>query len=145
MITVDEIMSTEIFTLPATATVADAIRVMAERRIRHIPIVDSKGNLEGLVTRHDVMDVMDSTLRDNTARRDPETITLAEIMTRDVLTVNARANLRRAALFLEEHKFSCLPVMTEGRLSGIITDADLVAVAINLLEQLEMERESEEE
>jgi CBS domain-containing membrane protein len=145
MITVDEIMSTEIFTLPATATVADAIRVMAERRIRHIPIVDSKGNLEGLVTRHDVMDVMDSTLRDNTARRDPETITLAEIMTRDVVTVNARANLRRAALFLEEHKFSCLPVMTEGRLSGIITDADLVAVAINLLEQLEMERESEEE
>jgi CBS-domain-containing membrane protein len=91
------------------------------------------------------MDVMDSTLRDNTARRDPETITLAEIMTRDVVTVNARANLRRAALFLEEHKFSCLPVMTEGRLSGIITDADLVAVAINLLEQLEMERESEEE
>jgi CBS domain-containing protein len=145
MITVDEIMSTEIFTLPATATVADAIRVMAERRIRHIPIVDSKGNLEGLVTRHDVMDVMDSTLRDNTARRDPETITLAEIMTRDVVTVNARANLRRAALFLEEHKFSCLPVMTEGRLSGIVTDADLVAVAINLLEQLEMERESEEE
>jgi CBS domain-containing protein len=145
MITVDEIMTTEIFTLPATATVADAIRVMAERRIRHIPIVDSKGNLEGLVTRHDVMDVMDSTLRDNTARRDPETITLAEIMTRDVVTVNARANLRRAALFLEEHKFSCLPVMTEGRLSGIITDADLVAVAINLLEQLEMERESEEE
>jgi CBS domain-containing protein len=145
MITVDEIMTTEVFTLPATATVADAIRVMAERRIRHIPIIDNKGNLEGLVTRHDVMDVMDSTLRDKTAQRDPATITLAEIMTRDVVTVNARANLRRAALFLEERRFSCLPVMTEGRLSGIVTDADLVAVAINLLEQLEMERESEEE
>lgn len=145
MITVDEIMTSEIFTLPATATVADAIRVMAERRIRHIPIIDNKGNLEGLVTRHDVMDVMDSTLRDKTAQRDPATITLAEIMTRDVVTVNARANLRRAALFLEERRFSCLPVMTEGRLSGIVTDADLVAVAINLLEQLEMERESEEE
>ena len=142
MITVDEIMTTEIFTLPATATVADAIHVMAERSIRHIPIVDSEGNLEGLVTRHDVMDVMDSTLRAKNARRDPATITLAEIMTRDVFTVDGGTNLRRAALFLEENKFSCLPVTIEGRFSGIVTDADLVAVAINLLEQLEVGKES---
>ena len=145
MITVDEIMTTEIFTLPATATVADAIRVMAGRSIRHIPIVDSEGNLEGLVTRHDVMDVVDSTLRVKGARRNPATITLAEIMTRDVLTVEGGTNLRRAALFLEGREFSCLPVMTEGRLSGIVTDADLVAVAINLLEQLEVSREAEPE
>jgi len=145
MITVDEIMTTEIFTLPATATVADAIRVMTERSIRHIPIVDSEGNMEGLVTRHDVMEVMDSTLRAKTAQRDPATIPLAEIMTHDVVTVDEGANLRRAALFLEEHDFSCLPVMKEGRLSGIVTDADLVAVAINLLEQLEIGRELEPE
>jgi CBS domain-containing protein len=143
MITVDEIMTTEIFTLPATATMADAIRAMAGRSIRHIPIVDSEGNLEGLVTRHDVMDVMDSTLRAKATQRDPATITLAEIMTRDVLTVDAGANLRRAALFLEEHEFSCLPVIKEGRLSGIVTDADLVAVAINLLEQLETSKKTE--
>jgi CBS domain-containing protein len=143
MITVDEIMTTEIHTLPATATVADAIHVMAERSIRHLPIVGSEGNLEGLVTRHDVMAVVDSTLRAKAARRDPATIPLAEIMTRDVVTVDAGTNLRRAALFLEEHEFSCLPVMTEGKFSGIVTDADLVAVAINLLEQLETGKESE--
>jgi len=145
MITVDEIMTTEVFTLPATATMADAIRAMAGRSIRHIPIVDSEGNLEGLVTRHDVMDVMDSTLSAKAAQRDAATITLAEIMTRDVLTVDAGANLRRAALFLEEHEFSCLPVIKEGRLSGIVTDADLVAVAINLLEQLETSKKTETE
>jgi acetoin utilization protein AcuB len=143
MITVDEIMTTEIFTLPATATVADAIRVMAEKSIRHIPIVDSEGNLKGLVTRHDVMAVLDSTLRAEAVRRDPVTIPLTEIMTRDVVTVDAGANLRRAALHLEEHEFSCLPVMAEGKLSGIVTDADLVAVAINLLEQLEIEKDAE--
>jgi len=145
MITVDEIMTTEIFTLPATATVADAIRVMAERSVHHIPIVDSEGRLEGLVTHHDVMGVLDSTLRAESARRNPATIPLAEIMTRDVVTVDAGANLRRAALYLEEHEFSCLPVMAEGELSGIITDADLVAVAINLLEQLEDNKKVEPE
>ena len=145
MITVDEIMTTETHTLPATATVADAIRVMAERSVRHIPIVDSDGILEGLVTRHDVMAVLDSTLRAKAARRDPSTIPLAEIMTRDVITVDAGANLRRAALFLEENEFSCLPVTIEGKFSGIVTDADLVSVAINLLEQLETRKASEPE
>lgn len=145
MITVDEIMTTKIHTLPATATVADAIRVMAEKSVRHIPIVDTEGNLEGLVTRHDVMAVLDSTLRAKAARREPATIPLAEIMTRDVVTVDSGANLRRAALFLEEHEFSCLPVMTEGRFSGIVTDADLVSVAINLLEQLETSKASKTE
>ena len=143
MITVDEIMTTELHTLPATATLAQAIRVMAEESIRHIPIMDAEGRLEGLVTDHDVLATLDSTLRAKTRRRDPATISLAEIMTRDVVTVDAGTNLRRAALFLEEHEFSCLPVMTEGKFSGIVTDADLVAVAINLLEQLETRKESE--
>ena len=137
MITVDEIMTTELYTLAATATLADAIRVMAEESIRHIPIMDAEGNLEGLVTRHDVLATLDSTLRAKSIRRDPATIPLGEIMTRTVATVDGGTNLRRAALFLEEHKYSCLPVMTEGRLSGIVTDVDLVAVAINLIEQLE--------
>ena len=137
MITVDEIMTTELFTLPGTATLADAIRVMAEKSIRQIPVVDSKGRLEGLVTQHDVLAAMDSTFGASVERCDPVTILLSEIMTREVVTTEGGTNLRRAALFLEEHKYSCLPVMTEGSLRGIVTETDLVAVAINLLEQLE--------
>jgi CBS domain-containing protein len=76
MITVDEIMTTKLFTLPATATLADAIRIMAEESIRHIPIMDAEGKLEGLVTRHDVLATLDSTLRAKTERRDPATIPL---------------------------------------------------------------------
>jgi predicted transcriptional regulator len=79
MITVDEIMTTKLFTLPATATLADAIRIMAEESIRHIPIMDAEGKLEGLVTRHDVLATLDSTLRAKTERRDPATIPLVEI------------------------------------------------------------------
>ena len=145
MITVDEIMTTELHTLSAAATLADAIRVMAEESIRHIPILDTEGKLEGLVTHHVVLAAMDSTLRSKAARRDPTTIPLAEIMTRDIVTVDRGANLRRVALLLEEHKYSCLPVMTEGRLSGIVTKSDLVAVAVNLLEQLENSEEGERE
>jgi len=53
------------------------------------------------------------------------------------VTVDARASLRQAALFIEKHKIGCLPVVRDRKLMGIITDTDFVAVAINLLEQLE--------
>jgi len=45
--------------------------------------------------------------------------------------------LRSAALFLEKHRIGCLPVMDNEKICGIITDTDFVAVAINLLEQIE--------
>ncbi len=38
---------------------------------------------------------------------------------------------------MEKHKIGCLPVLDDGQLVGIITETDFVAVAINLLEQLE--------
>jgi CBS domain-containing protein len=60
-----------------------------------------------------------------------------DIMVTDVATVDERASLRQAALFLEKHRIGCLPVVTDGMLQGIITETDFVAVAINLLEQLE--------
>jgi CBS domain-containing protein len=58
-------------------------------------------------------------------------------MATDLATVDERASPRQAALFLEKHKIGCLPVVSDGKLRGIITDTDFLAVAINLLEQLE--------
>jgi CBS domain-containing protein len=58
-------------------------------------------------------------------------------MVTEVATVDRNASLRQAALFLEKHRIGCLPVIDEGKLCGIITETDFVAVAINLLEQLE--------
>jgi CBS domain-containing membrane protein len=58
-------------------------------------------------------------------------------MVTKVATVDESASLRQAALFLEKHRIGCLPVVSEEKLVGIITDTDFVGVAINLLEQLE--------
>jgi CBS domain-containing protein len=58
-------------------------------------------------------------------------------MVTEVATVDRNASLRQAALFLEKHRIGCLPVVDEGKLCGIITETDFVAVAINLLEQIE--------
>jgi CBS domain-containing membrane protein len=137
MINVSEFMTVELFTLQPHDTLEDAAVLMREKRIRHVPIVNAKGALVGLVTLSDVLAVSDSILRDAADRADNSCVTIADIMTTDVITVDEHASLRQCALFLEEHKISCLPVVTNTRLRGIITDTDFVAVAINLIEQIE--------
>jgi CBS domain-containing protein len=59
-------------------------------------------------------------------------------MTTDLSVVHEQMNLREAALRLQAHRYGCLPVVSRGKLIGIITDSDFVAVAINLLEQLDL-------
>lgn len=136
MFTIEAIMSTNLITLPADATLAEARMLMHEHRIHHIPVVD-RDKLTGLITLTDVLAATDSFLREDNTRIHAESISVGESMVTDVMTVDVNASLRHAALFIEKHKIGCLPVLDDDRLVGIITDTDFVAVAINLLEQLE--------
>ncbi|MEO1202029.1 MAG: CBS domain-containing protein [Pseudomonadota bacterium] len=137
MFNIDAIMTTDVITIAPSASLADARERMHEHRIHHLPVVDTEGGLVGLVTLTDVLAASDSFLRNADSRIHAADITLAEAMVTDVATVSSAASLRQAALFIEKHKIGCLPVVDDGKLTGIITDSDFVAVAINLLEQLE--------
>lgn len=145
MISVDEIMTTDLVTLSPEDTLAAAARLMSERGFRHLPIVDADGALAGLVTQSDVLAASASTLAGGDGGVDPSTVPVKSFMTRDVATIDERASLRQAAIYLQRHKYGCLPVVTDGRLRGIVTDYDFVGVAINLLEQLELAEPDEAE
>jgi CBS domain-containing protein len=137
MFTLDAIMSTDLVTLAPSGTLAEARELMQEYRIHHIPVVDDSGNLMGLVTLTNVLAATDSVLRKTDNRIHASEIGIRDVMVTEVATVDRNASLRQAALFLEKHRIGCLPVIDEGKLCGIITETDFVAVAINLLEQLE--------
>ena len=143
MISIAEIMTTDLKTLAPDDTLGTAAHLMAERGIRHIPIVDDGGSLAGLVTQSDVLAASHSNVAADADEPDPGKIPVRDFMTRDVATVDERANLRQAALYLQRHKYGCLPVVTDGTLRGIVTDSDFVGVAINLLEQLELTEPTE--
>jgi len=137
MFTLEAIMSTDLITLSPSASLAQARTLMHDNRIHHLPVVDATNNLVGLVTLTNVLAATDSILRDPDNSIHPADVPIKDIMVTDVATVDERASLRQAALFLEKHRIGCLPVVTDGQLRGIITETDFVAVAINLLEQLE--------
>ena len=137
MFTLDAIMTTDLITLLPTANLAEARELMHRHKIHHLPVVNDDNTLIGLVTLTNLLAATDSVLRDPDNSIRPEDVVVKDIMVTDVATVDEHASLRQAALFLEKHRIGCLPVVTEGMLKGIITETDFVAVAINLLEQLE--------
>lgn len=137
MLSLDVIMSTELITVAPEDTLATVRAVMHDNRIHHVPVVDKDDQLVGLVTLTDVLAATDSILREEDSRLKDNQIKVGDIMIRNVATVDEHASLRQAALFIEKHNIGCLPVVTDGKLRGIVTDTDFVGVAINLLEQIE--------
>jgi CBS domain-containing membrane protein len=145
MLTVAEIMTREPYTLGPDDTLASARQLMAEHHIRHIPVVSAEGSLIGIVTQRDVLAAGDSSVTARAGEKAGENhVALSSIMTSPVQTVDEHAGLRGTAMHLQKNKLGCLPVLRDGKLAGIITDSDFIAIAINLMEQLE-EREPVED
>ena len=140
MFSISEIMTAEVYTLKPDDSLEDARCLMTVKGIRHIPIVDSDEKLLGVVTQRDVLSAADSTLLSDPATADNKEsyIALSEIMTSNILTVDKDASMRGTAMQLQKHKIGCLPVVHKGKLLGLVTYSDFVAVSINLIEQLEM-------
>jgi CBS domain-containing membrane protein len=136
MISVRQIMTprSDLITLSPTARLGDAGRVMAENRIRHIPVVAENGRLVGMVSQRDVLRAGGP---GKEASAPPFSRPLADVMSTPVHTVDPEAGVRQTALRLQSLKIGCLAVTRGEALEGIVTDSDFVGVAINLLEQLE--------
>ncbi|MGI9201443.1 MAG: CBS domain-containing protein [Woeseiaceae bacterium] len=143
MMELDTIMTTDVITIGVDDNLNAARKIMHDKRIRHLPVVDAEGQVAGLVTITDVLAATDSFLRDDDSKMHPEQIPVKDVMVSDVITVDEHAGIRQAAIFLEKHRIGCLPVVTDGELRGIVTDTDFVGVAINVLEQMETAEDSD--
>ncbi|MEJ2534257.1 MAG: CBS domain-containing protein [Gammaproteobacteria bacterium] len=144
MFSLELIMSADPVTVSPSTTLDDAIAIMQDHNFRHLPVVDRRGVLVGLLTQSDVLAATDSILRDRENRLPVTQLPVEDVMVTRVMTVDVVTSLRGAAKLIEKHKIGCLPVLQGDRVVGIITDSDFVAVAINLLEQLEDSEPDEE-
>lgn len=110
---------------------------MERFKFRHLPVIDG-GKLVGIVSQRDYLRASVSDLDPDFALKNDNlkrNIFVAEIMTRDVVSVRPDTPLLEAAKLLREHRFGCLPVTeADGSLVGIVTDYDFVGLTIALLE-----------
>lgn len=128
---IEEIMITDVITLTPKHTVQDALNAMRTHRIRHIPIVTEDEQVVGIVTDRDIKETIPSVISEMTDKSVYET-TLEKIMTPNPITSHPMDFVEEAAVVFYENHIGCLPVISQGKLVGIITETDLLYKYIEL-------------
>lgn len=112
---------TDPVTLPETASIGDALRLMAENKIGGIPVVDSAGKLRGIVTNRDLR------FEKNYNKEVSKVMTPRE----RVIVAPQGITLKKAEEILQEHKIEKLPVLDKNQaLVGLITYKDIIKIKV---------------
>ena len=118
---VGELMSTALICVRDSDSIGVAEMQMKLGAIRHVPVVDAKQNLVGILSAGDVLLAL---------ARGRKSVRVGETMTRNPVTVTPDTPVHEAIELLLEHRFGSLPVLgTDGHLMGIVTDTDFLAAA----------------
>jgi CBS domain-containing protein len=125
-------MSTPPIVVGPTTTLAEAERIMEQRHLRRLPVVEH-GRLIGIITWGDLRAAQPSaatTLSIYEWRALLDRATVAGCMTHDPATIAPDASVLAAAQLLLDHKISGLPVVAADRVVGVITESDLFRVLL---------------
>lgn len=125
---------------PVTTTpevsVTDALRLMSEKKIRRLPVLDDQGHLVGIVSDRDLLLASPSPATSLAIWEIHELLaklTVGKMMTREVITVPEDTPLEEAARIMADSRIGGLPVMRGSDLVGIISESDLFKVLLQLL------------
>jgi CBS domain-containing protein len=123
---VADIMHTDLKTISADATVADAVAALALARVSAMPVLDRHGRAVGICTTRDVL-LAESRCENADAReRLFESTLVLEIMTPWPDTIAPDADLRAAARKMLDHGVQRLFVSEGGQLVGVVSQTDIV-------------------
>jgi len=130
---ISEIMRREVVTLTAREKLDLTQDLMNLGRVRHLPVVDEDQRVVGIVSDRDLLaaaltNVLDF---DPVSRRTfLRSIDVAEVMTKDVVSVTPNTSIGEVAHMMVDRKIGCVPVVdADGGLLGLVTETDLISAA----------------
>jgi CBS domain-containing protein len=132
---VEDVMTRDVVTLTPEQTLRDAINLLRREHIRHLPVVEGQ-KLLGIVTDRDVKRATPSVFTgvgNDEYDTSLVTITVAQLMTREPITVPGRSPLKKAVEIFINARVGALPVVDDGQLVGILTDIDVLRITHDLL------------
>jgi acetoin utilization protein AcuB len=128
---IEEIMNTSVPTLTPSHTINDALLLLKEKKIRHLPIINEQREVVGVVTDRDLKEATPSSLLNI---KNPEIYErpLGLIMTKNPLTGHPLDFVEETANIFYDNRIGCLPIVSQGKLVGMITESDLLYKFIEL-------------
>jgi len=153
-----ELMTRNVVTVRQTATVGEAVRLMLQRGISGLPVIDAAGALVGIVTEGDFLRRSEM----GTERRRPRWLgfllgtgrlaeeyththarEVSEVMTTDVRAIAEDTPVAEIVSLMEKHRIKRLPVLRDGAIVGIVSRANLLRALATFADQIPATSESD--
>lgn len=132
---VGERMSHPIISIAPDMPVHDALDMFRREHIRRAPVIKD-GKLIGIVSDHDLLNASPSPATSLSVWEMNyllSKITVSEVMTKNVLTIDENTPIEEAARIMADNKVGGLPVMRDSHVVGIITETDLFKIFLELM------------
>lgn len=133
---IGRIMHTNLITVSPETSLVDATQILKEKEIDHLLVVDDDKKLVGLVSDRDLKQYWASpatSLSNHELNYLLQKVVVSMVMAKTVVTVPASTTIERAALIMQQHRISALPVMEDNELVGIITSTDVMGVLLQAI------------
>ncbi len=129
-------MTPDPITVSDDTAIDEALKLMRDKKVRRLPVLNAKGALVGIVAEKDILYASPSpatSLSIHEIHYLVSRIKVDEIMTKNVITVTDDTPLEEAARVMADNQIGALPVMHDGKLAGIITETDIFKIFLELL------------
>jgi len=126
---VKDAMNPKVVVANKSISVKEAARIMAKLRIGSLVILENE-KIIGIITESDIIRKIVAT------GNDPAGTLIEQVMTENVITLDIEKDLGDACQLMVDHKIKRLPILQDGKLVGIITTTDIIAVEPKLIENL---------
>ncbi|MGY1633472.1 HPP family protein [Geodermatophilus sp. SYSU D01186] len=137
-----DVMTREVVTVGPETSAKYAAEVMAERGFAALPVVDEEDRVVGIVAEADVLrdrvpqDPRLHLRRDGQSRESVPSLLVHGVMTREVRTIDARADVADIARLFVDDRLRSVPVVDGGRLVGIVSRRDLLRALVRPDEEI---------
>jgi acetoin utilization protein AcuB len=133
---VRERMSCKPVTVTADTPITEALKVMRQKQVRRLPVLDQEGRIVGIVSEKDLLYASPSSATSLNIYEMHYKLThlhTSELMSTQVITVTPDTPVEEAARIMADNKIGGLPVIEDGKLAGIITETDIFKVFLEML------------
>lgn len=133
---IGRIMHTDLITVTPDTTLVQAKKILEQKKIDHLLVVDANEKLVGIVSDRDLKKYWASpatSLSTHELNYLLQKVVVSMMMVKTIVTVTTSTTIERAALIMQQHKISSLPVMEDDKLAGIITSTDVIAVLLQAI------------
>ena len=111
------IMTQKVFSVKTSAKISEAIGLMTEKNLGGMPVVDESNSVKAIITERDIANLFADRLSG---------VTVAQLMSEEVVTALSKTTIFEAERSMATQGFRRLPIVSEGKVVGIITTMDIV-------------------